>query len=411
MLAAVAVTALAAPAAAQSADRAVFVVNNVSDQITSLAMAANGTLSVIGNTPTSDGPTAAALSPSGRWLAVTHGTANEVTEVLQIFEVASDATLAHVLTTTVPDSPLDCAWLSDAILAVVKTSLSGANAVNTYLFNGDPETPILTFVDTGATGSFSTSLAVHPSAPLLFAQDSTGDTVSWFEFDAGGMLSPLGSIPTGSTFPLELAIAPSGAHLYAACGISGDGHRVLGFDVDLDEGLTPIPGSPFFSPGQSPANLAVTPDGAFVFVGHGTDATVRSFAVDGIGALTPTGFSFDVGLQGTVGDVQVLGAYLLVTDESSAIDGITGIYSFAIAPDGSFAAVGPIVVTGGVRPERIVAWDPEVPGDVDGDGVVGFADLLMVLSDWGRAGGPADVDGDGIVGFRDLLIVLSSWTE
>lgn len=55
-----------------------------------------------------------------------------------------------------------------------------------------------------------------------------------------------------------------------------------------------------------------------------------------------------------------------------------------------------------------------VPGDVDGDGAVGFADLLEVLSAWGDCPGagacPADVDGDGVVGFGDVLLVLSNWS-
>lgn len=52
---------------------------------------------------------------------------------------------------------------------------------------------------------------------------------------------------------------------------------------------------------------------------------------------------------------------------------------------------------------------PPNPADVDGDGSVGFSDLLAVLSSWGNTGGAADVDGDGTVGFGDVLAVLSSW--
>ncbi len=49
------------------------------------------------------------------------------------------------------------------------------------------------------------------------------------------------------------------------------------------------------------------------------------------------------------------------------------------------------------------------PTDLDGNGDVGFADLLIVLSLWGSTGGPADLDGSGFVGFADLLILLSAW--
>jgi hypothetical protein len=58
---------------------------------------------------------------------------------------------------------------------------------------------------------------------------------------------------------------------------------------------------------------------------------------------------------------------------------------------------------------------PGVPGDVDGDGVTGFQDLLLVLQAWGPcpappATCPADLDGNGDVSFEDLLLVLAGWT-
>ncbi len=65
-------------------------------------------------------------------------------------------------------------------------------------------------------------------------------------------------------------------------------------------------------------------------------------------------------------------------------------------------------------------------GDVDGDGSVGFSDVLAILATWGPCpsgpggpggpGGPAhasecpeDIDGDGVVGFADVLFVLGAW--
>jgi len=45
-------------------------------------------------------------------------------------------------------------------------------------------------------------------------------------------------------------------------------------------------------------------------------------------------------------------------------------------------------------------------GDVNGDGCVDDADLLVVLFNFGNAGGQGDVNNDGIVDDADLLIVL-----
>ncbi len=55
-----------------------------------------------------------------------------------------------------------------------------------------------------------------------------------------------------------------------------------------------------------------------------------------------------------------------------------------------------------------------VPGDLDGDGAVGIADLVMLLGEWGSCPAqpdacPGDVDLDDIVGITDLLILLGNW--
>ncbi|MGP1310239.1 MAG: hypothetical protein ACTS27_08590 [Phycisphaerales bacterium] len=54
--------------------------------------------------------------------------------------------------------------------------------------------------------------------------------------------------------------------------------------------------------------------------------------------------------------------------------------------------------------------DP-LPGDTNGDGVVNFADLNTVLTQFGQSGAglPGDVTGDGIVNFSDLNLVLTNF--
>ena len=54
-----------------------------------------------------------------------------------------------------------------------------------------------------------------------------------------------------------------------------------------------------------------------------------------------------------------------------------------------------------------------VPGDINGDGIVGVVDLLLLFSAWGPCDGcdscPADLDGDSVVSVLDLLALLSNW--
>ena len=54
---------------------------------------------------------------------------------------------------------------------------------------------------------------------------------------------------------------------------------------------------------------------------------------------------------------------------------------------------------------------PSCDGDINGDGAVDTADLLLLLGDWGQPGGPADIDGSGLVDTVDLLLLLGQWGE
>ncbi len=57
-----------------------------------------------------------------------------------------------------------------------------------------------------------------------------------------------------------------------------------------------------------------------------------------------------------------------------------------------------------------------VPGDTNGDGIVGIDDFLFLLGNWGPCAEPcppsctADFDGDCTVGIGDFLILLGNWT-
>jgi hypothetical protein len=55
----------------------------------------------------------------------------------------------------------------------------------------------------------------------------------------------------------------------------------------------------------------------------------------------------------------------------------------------------------------------DCPGDIDGSGLIGVEDLLMLLESYGCQGGdcPGDIDGDGIVGAYDILFTLSLFGE
>ncbi len=89
--------------------------------------------------------------------------------------------------------------------------------------------------------------------------------------------------------------------------------------------------------------------------------------------------------------------------DSTTFLGLWGNYPFF--PSGT--------VIGSDRSRGLFVWSIDALNqpcpDADGDGEVGFSDVLLILATWGEQGGPADVDGDGEVGFGDVLRVLAEW--
>ncbi|MBL8745698.1 MAG: PQQ-dependent sugar dehydrogenase [Phycisphaerae bacterium] len=61
------------------------------------------------------------------------------------------------------------------------------------------------------------------------------------------------------------------------------------------------------------------------------------------------------------------------------------------------------------RTATIVPAPPRCPGDANLDGVVDFADMTSVLSNWGAIGPFGDANNDGIVSFADVTEVLGFW--
>ncbi len=68
------------------------------------------------------------------------------------------------------------------------------------------------------------------------------------------------------------------------------------------------------------------------------------------------------------------------------------------------------IVEAGVDDVRVYGLEcpPELPGDLNGDGIVNGADLGLLLGNWGLSG-IGDIDGNGVVNGADLGILLGNW--
>jgi hypothetical protein len=73
-----------------------------------------------------------------------------------------------------------------------------------------------------------------------------------------------------------------------------------------------------------------------------------------------------------------------------------------------------MVDLGGINPRGIAivsSGAPACPGDIDGDGATGQADLGILLAHYGLPGGPeaGDLTGDGLVDQADLAVLLADY--
>lgn len=416
----------ASAALAQSKAPAIFVANNgnLEGSVSSLLLNGDGSLAfkeklVLGSVPSTQffhpGLNAYSISiaPNGRWLAVSHATASQTVEQISVLEVFEDASIALAFTFTTPDSPLDVEWVTDSLLAVTRTAVTGTN--NVLLYAIEPEAGLVTLLDSAVSGGFNSAIAVHPSREMIFTQESTTNTVRTFRIEDKSLVQ-LSTAFNGSVYTLGPGVSPDGTLLYTGGGISAGGKMISGWTIDAQSGaLTPIPGSPWTSPGQSPKQVVVSGDNSYAYVGHGTDATIRGFAIDEDGSLVNIGVMFDVGFQGSLGEIAVSGELLFATDRDTLFDGQRGVYSFTIEEDGWLTQNGPLVDTQGVSPNSIAIWrpmsgEPGNPADLNGDGVVDGADLGLLLAAW-ETSGPGDLDGDGIVDGADLGLLLAAWTK
>jgi 6-phosphogluconolactonase (cycloisomerase 2 family) len=431
------------PALAQSMGPAIFVSNNgnLEGSVTAFRVNPDGTLDfankvVTGVREVTTDPCAGcnaydiSITPDGRHLATCHpaGSLDGVT----ILRVNSDATITQTFQLALgalQGGPLDVAWLNNEYLALARLDTNPDQVVVYRYDSAGPGGPTLTFINaTPTTGNGMGYFAVHPNpeVPVLYVNDSGQKVVRAYSVAPNGSLALIDTESSGAPFPLEIAISRDGTKMYAAGGISNGGNSVAGFAIAPDGTLTLMGNSPFISQGVSPSNVYCSDDNGYLVVGHGTDATMHTMSIDGTpggGTLTSTGFFFDVGGQGTLGDVHSRGGFAFVTDNSTATDGLTGVYSFTLNANGSLTMNGgSIYSTQGIAPRSIASWFPPgarpCPADIEGgNGIVNMDDLLLALNSWGSCPTPcppsctADVDSDCDVDLDDLLTIIRAWGD
>ena len=136
-------------------------------------------------------------------------------------------------------------------------------------------------------------VAFHPTLPLVFVANELDSTVATLHFDAEhGALSPLdarSTLPagwTGTNYPADIHVAPSGRTLY----VSNRGHNsVAVFSIAKSTGALALE-QVISTEGDWPRNFTLDPTGRWVLVANQKSNSIVVFARDKeSGRLTPTG--------------------------------------------------------------------------------------------------------------------------
>ena len=133
-------------------------------------------------------------------------------------------------------------------------------------------------------------IAFHPTLPLVFVANELDSTVATLRFDADrGMLSPIdarSTLPagwTGTNYPADIHVAPSGRSLY----VSNRGHNSIAvFSVSATGALSLE--QVVSTEGDWPRNFSLDPTGRWLLVANQKSDSIIVFSRDESGKLTST---------------------------------------------------------------------------------------------------------------------------
>jgi len=165
-----------------------------------------------------------------------------------------------------------------------------------FAFRFDGTAGRLTLTEQGSVksrpGAGSRHLAFHPRLPIVWVLNELDSTIATYRFDSErGALKPLqvmSTLPTdftGYSTTAEIAVSPDGHFVYG----SNRGHDSITIFSSNPEGLLSIVGwQP--SQGSTPRFIGLDPAGHFLYAANEQGDNIVTFRVDATtGKLTPTG--------------------------------------------------------------------------------------------------------------------------
>lgn len=289
----------AAPAAAPgAATRFVYVTNGGfagSNNVSALRINADGSLTSVAGSPFTPAPAQTvteglSMTPDGRSVYAAHFGTNGVSGWNVQANGALTPALGSPFATGAGTGPLG--------------SSPSPDGSRLYVLNHVPFT--IGVWNIAANGSIS-QIAGSPFPaksgapfPVIMAPDgktiyipnengADGNTVTAYSIGASGAPTEIQTIATGAN-PFGGGITPNGRFVYVSNpNDNANVGTVSGFSVGADAKLTPVPGTKFdVSPlgGSHPLNVAIAPDGEFLYVATRQSNSVFVFRINANGSLS-----------------------------------------------------------------------------------------------------------------------------
>jgi len=196
-----------------------------------------------------------------------------------------------------------------------------------------------------AAGDEMSGLWVTANGKFLLGAGQTRNAVAVFAISSTGAITPVAGSPFPASGTVSDVRSNCGNRVYAA---SNSSNLVDGYALAANGSLTPLPGSPYVNgasgSGPNSFDLAIEPNGGFVFTTDSFSTDITSFAVGANGSLSQaTGSPYATGgwLGGTT--VTRRGDFLYSVGFA---DG--AIVAEAIHPDGTLSPVPGSPFSGGV---------------------------------------------------------------
>jgi DNA-binding beta-propeller fold protein YncE len=227
--------------------------------------------------PAGNTSTSAAVSPDDRSLYVV----NQISATVSQYDIAADGTLTPKTPSFVATgrSPWGMTIAPDGRHAYVVNQ--GDRTVGVYAVNS---AGALTLASTAATGAGAVQIALTPDGSHAYVTNFSIHSVSQFDVNADGSLTPMvpATVEAGPS-PRGIAVSPDGASIYVANQAAIG--TVAQFSVGPGGKLT-AKSTPFVAAGANSRNVLATPAG--VYVTNITSGTISQYDADpATGALAP----------------------------------------------------------------------------------------------------------------------------